>query len=122
MEEKLKNWLSISKTLSRVKKREVELRREICSELFNGKIGEFKHKEVIGEFEVEAQSKINRKVDPITVSAIWEILSNSEKACVRFKPELNLSQYRKLPEDSQLHEAVTETPSATPVLKVKAIL
>ena len=119
MEDKLERWLTLANMLSKIKKEEVDLRREICLEFFQGRVGEFKHHDTIDMFEVEAQSKINRKVDPVTISAMWDDLSISEKACIRFKPELNLAQYRKLPEDSQLHEAVTETPSPTPVLKVK---
>ena len=118
LEQKIEQWLTDAKALAALKEKEVTLRREICLELFKGKIGEFKHNEEIGIFTVAAESKINRKVDLVTINAMYENLTDSERASVRFKPDLNLTQYRKLPEDSQLHEAVTETPSPTPVLKV----
>jgi hypothetical protein len=118
MEEKLEEWLTVSNQLKQLKDKEIKLRREICLELFEGKQGAFKHNQTFGILDVSAESKINRKIDLVTVNALYENLTNSEKACLRVKYELNMTQYKSLPEDSQLHEAVTETPSPTPVLKV----
>lgn len=118
MEKKIEEWLTLSNELKAIKEKEIKLRREICLELFEGKVGEFKHNADFGMFEVQAESKLNRKVDVVTINAMFEVLTDQEKSCLRFKPEINLTQYRKLPDDSQLHEAITETPSPTPVLKV----
>lgn len=118
MEKKIEEWLTVSNGLKALKEKELKLRREVALEMAKGSTGEFKVHAEYELFDIQAEFKMNRKVDAITIHAMFEGLNDHEKACIKFDPKLNLSQYRKLPDDSMLHEAVTETPSPTPVLKV----
>ena len=115
---KIEHWMQLSDTLKSVKEEEAKLRREICDSLFKGKVGEFREKAVIDGYTVVATSKVNRTVDKAVLTSLWEALSEDEKACIEFKPDLKLTNYRKLNDNDMLHEAITVKPGM-PTLEVK---
>jgi hypothetical protein len=117
MENKYEQWIELSEMLSRIKKEELELRLEICEGIFNGRVGEFKEKVEVEDFLVEATSKTNRTVDEVVLQNMWKELNEVEQAAIKFKPSIDLRRYRMIPDDSLLHEAITEKP-ATPTLSI----
>jgi len=110
MSTKLEKWAEASAKLKLYKEQEAKLRREICNEVFNGKIGEFTTK---GEYEgtpIKAKSVLNRVIDKASLGAIWEELSDVEKEAIKLEPKLVMSAYRKIPEDSLFHQAIIVKP------------
>ena len=114
-------WLSLSQRLKDLKAEEASLRRQLCSELFEGKEGEFKTQLKLGSVVVTGKSSVNRKIDQAVLNTIIDELSDEERMCIRYKPELELKSYRKLPENSLLHECITESP-AMPTLDVEFLV
>lgn len=117
MKDRYMELLALQQELAKVKKQELELRKELCNELFEGRVGEFKKEFETDRYEVEAQSKVTHNIDKTAFAAIVDELSDEELECIRYKPELDIRKWRKLPEDAILHEVVTEKP-ATPTLKI----
>lgn len=115
--DKLERWCELSAMLKSIKKEEGELRREICAELFEGKIGEFTVKTEYLGTNVQAKSVLNRKIDEPALGAIWHELTDKEKAAIKLKPTLTLPGYRAIDEDSLLHQAIIVT-AGMPTLKV----
>lgn len=110
-------WLNMSDRLKALKKEEAALRRELCSDLFNGKQGNFKEVYNDKGVHVVATSKLTNNLDERVLQSLMGGLSDVEKACIKWKPSLVAAHYKVLPEDSILHEAVTAKP-AMPTLSV----
>jgi hypothetical protein len=115
--DKYMEWLALDQELKVLKAKEQMLRKELCEELFEGRVGEFKVDVDTDIYEVRATSKVNRKIDEQVYFSISEELSKEEKDCIKFKPSLDVRKWRKLPEDCILNEAIVESP-AMPVLEV----
>jgi hypothetical protein len=113
-------WKELQKDLKRIKAREMELRKEICANILEGiELPASKKLEHAGE-RITAKQTLSYAIDESTLNTMWADLSNEEQSAIRFKPNLAMREYKKLPEDSILHEAVTCKPAA-PTLKVEAI-
>lgn len=117
-EVKYKKWLALRQQLQKVKDEELMLRKEICVELFDGATGEFKAKRETKNLIVEATSKVTRSLDEEALRSISDNLNDEERECLKYKASLDTRKWRKLPDDSLLHEAVVEKP-ATPTLVVE---
>ncbi len=121
MQERLLEWKVMSEDLKLLKKKELQLRKELCNEMFDGKVGAFT--ETIredGAFEAKATSKITTTLDAGTLDAVWEELPQAQRDCIAWKPSIKLRDYNKLAEGSLLSEAITQKP-ATPTLKVEIL-
>ncbi len=116
---KLAKWMQLSKLLKDTKEAELLLRKEICSEILKGRLGEIREKAIYDGHNIVVESKVNRSIDSAVLNAIWDSLTEEDTNCIEFKPSLKLANYRKLLRDSLLHEAITEKPSETPTLEVK---
>jgi len=120
---KLQKWSQLQKQLKVLKEEEMDLRRELCtgiiadSPLSNGRVTV---KGTVGELAYTASQALGYNIDQSVLSTIWNSLSPEEKEAIVYKPNLGLAKYRKLGEDSLLHEAVTARLSA-PTLKVEVI-
>jgi len=66
---------------------------------------------------VKAENGVSFNLDEPLVNQMFSELSDAEKSALVFKPSLILKVYKKLPENSLLHSAVTVKPSA-PTLKI----
>lgn len=116
--DKYETWYKMSLELKRIKAEEAALRRELCEELFDGKVGEFRVKEEFDDYIVTAESKVTRKLDSPQLDSIWDQLSPAEQGAIIHKPSLVLRNYRKLPDHCLLHSCITESP-AMPTLKLE---
>ena len=117
MEKKLKKWYELSQKVKELKAKEQRLRREICEEMFDGKLGEFAVGREYGNYSVKATSRVTRSIDETVLESIEEDLTAQELSCIKRKASLVLASYKKLPGDSLLYEAITEKP-AMPSLKL----
>ena len=115
---KLRQWVEARKQMEYWKAAEVELRRSICLDILDG---DFSERTVKAEYDgvpVKVSQRSTRSIDQAALSTLWPELEEEAKNCIDFKPSLKLANYRKLSQDSLLHEAITEKPSPTPTLEV----
>lgn len=113
-------WRELADDLRRVRKEEMELRKEIAdfvvgnTEMDNGTITV---REVLDGFPCKATHSLSYSLDLAVLGNIWSALSPAEQAVVKMKPTLQKRPYKKLPEDSLIHEAVISKP-ASPKLEI----
>lgn len=115
--DKFERWKKLSETLKDVKAREMILRKEIAADILEGLVPPCKHKMEFGVYNILVENTISHNVDRDVVNSIFGDLSIEDKEALKFNPELKLREYKKLPKDSLLHEAVTTKPSA-PTIKI----
>lgn len=115
---KLSTWKKLQDQLKLIKEQELELRKEICSEILEGRIGEISEKATFEGTLVRVKMTVTRNVDEDVLSTIWSDLTIDEQQAIKFKPSLVLAGYRKLHDGALLHEAVTVKPSETPTLEI----
>lgn len=114
-------WRQMSIKLKALKAEEMKMRKELCIEIFDGQLGEATKKFEIDEgYTVHAKSGVSHKLDERLVNQMFNEFSEEDKNALKFKPSLKLREYKKLGDDSLLHEAVEVKPSA-PTLKVELI-
>ena len=109
--QKFKEWKELVNQLKVIKQKEQELRRELCGDMFAGREGEFSVERHMDEYKAIAKSRVTRTIDETVLESIEEDLTPQELGCIKRKPTVILANYRKLPEDSLLFEAVTEKPA-----------
>jgi len=119
IEEKVDSWISQKNKLNRAKKYELELRKEICDHILQGKIKGSK-KGTIGKYILTASAKLNIKVDAELLESMWEELSEREKACIKYKPNIIAAEYKKLKGGVKLNRCIDSKPG-TPTLTLKSI-
>lgn len=109
--DKYEEWFAMSLMLKDIKAKEAIARRELCSELFDGRVGDFKVVHETATYKVVAKSGVSRSLDADAYEAIEDDLTPQDREAIRFKPSLVKKLYDKLPKDSLLHEIITEKPS-----------
>jgi hypothetical protein len=110
-------WYQLSLELKQLKEKEMKLRKELCEDMFDGKVGRFVVTKDTPDYKVKATSKVTTQLDEDVLKDMYDDLSEIERAAVKFKPSLVAKQYNKLSVESMLHEAVIQKP-ATPTLKI----
>jgi len=115
-------WKDMSVRLKKLKADEAELRRDICAELVDGiemKKGIATYKGNVEGFDITAKQALGYSLDIAALGVIWDSLSDLEIACIKMEPKIVIGNYKKLPEDSLLHEAVISK-MAMPTLLAEA--
>jgi hypothetical protein len=103
------DWQRAKARLDGAKKYELELRNKILPQVLEGKQSGSKTT-VFGGFKVTATARLNYTIDEAELDILGEALTEEEKACVEWKPKVNVTRYNKLPEVSALRQAVTVKP------------
>jgi len=111
------DWLDLSQDLKYIKEKEMRLRKEIAADILEGLVPPCKKKLDIDGVSIQVDNGVSHNVDREVVNAIFADLSAADKEALKFTPELKLREYKKLPKESLLHEAITKKPSA-PTIKV----
>ena len=114
-------WKELATRLKSLKEEEADLRRDICAELIAGvemKNGIATYKGNVEGYDVTAKQSLSFSLDVAALGTIWDELSQAEQDCIELKPTLKIGPYKKLPEDSLLHEAVVSR-LAMPTLKAE---
>lgn len=106
--EMIQQWLNAKEALNAAQAEERALRIKITSEILGDKI-EGSVTTTIDDIKCTAVGVISYKVDEAELDIIKDDLSEEELACIRYKPELNLKNYRKL-KDSILAKAIVAKP------------
>ena len=109
-------WDQLNSDLKKLKKKEMELRLEICESLLEGKeVGTHNYK-FHGLF-AKAVKKNSISLLPEELELLYDDLSEDERDCISFKPMLSQSKYKQLEDSSILDECIIVKP-ATPTLSV----
>lgn len=117
MESKFERWQELSGILKTVKVEEMKLRKELAAEYLIDQVPPCKIDLYVGSIKIRVENGVSHALDAEVVNQIFEDLNDEEKSAMQFKPSLKLREYKKLPNDSLLKEAVTVKPSA-PTIKI----
>lgn len=113
-------WFGLVQQLDIIKKREMELRNAIYAHYFQNPVEGTNKVELPDGWRLDCQYKLSRKLDEAALPAILKKLpEGTEERVIRYKPDLNLREYRKLVDTQQaiFDEALIIKPS-TPSLKL----
>jgi len=109
-------WKKLYSKLQMIKLEETNLRIAICNKIFKD---EYKNKTLnINNFKIKATAKINTKIDNAVLDTVWQKLTDNEKLCIKFTPELIKKNYDALSNSKILDECITRKPG-TPTLDIK---
>jgi hypothetical protein len=114
LDTKVKEWRKEVQKLAEVKEKEKELRLEIFNEMERLKAKKLQY---IG-FSVTSVPRTNYKVDEKVFKSILNDLSEAEKKAIKTKYSMDKLCYDKLPPDTLLNKAITESPGM-PALNIK---
>ena len=109
-EELLVEWAATKAEVTRLQKKERELRAEITKSMLGSKLeGSISDKTEV--YKVTATAVLNRALDQAVLETLWDGLSWEEQQCVEYKPKLIAGKYKEFEKlDSKLNEAVTVKP------------
>lgn len=98
----LDEWIAVKTDLERLKKREADLRKKLFDGAFPAPIEGVNTVELSDGSIVKGTYKINRTVDEAALQAVKENLPAEKSArLVIFKPQLSLTEYRKLTDEER---------------------
>jgi len=106
--------------LKTLKAKELKLRKELCVDIFDGRVGVEKKKFTEDGFNINAENKVTYKLDPDSTTMMFSEFTDGDREAIKWKPELKMKEYKKISEGSLLHECITIKP-ATPTLKVTPV-
>lgn len=113
-------WQRLVNKLADTKAAELAMRLKIAESILDGKVKGSKTT-VIGKYKMTATAKVNTKISREELQSMWKALLPEERQAVKFDPSLIAAEYKKLPNDSILNNAITVKPG-TPSLEIKGIV
>ena len=108
-------WIEADKKLTEVKALEIFLRKQLAPIVLNGKL-EGTVTGIIEGRELKAVAKLNYRIDKNLYNEHRQELTAEDKLALRFKPELALGVYKKLPDTSILKDKLVTAKPGTPSL------
>lgn len=110
-------WQDAVKTLSDAKMREMELRKILFNAAFPNPEEGVQRVDLMDGGKLKGTYKLNRKID---VDALDKIPDRLKQYCIKYKPELDIKEYRKLSREDTIvfDTCLTVTPGA-PSLEVE---
>ena len=130
--DKITEWVQLTGKLKKTKDDEGILRRELCTEIFEGKTGKFTKKAPFnciptGEtetlyLELTAKSKTSLKADEAELQNLKDqgLLSEAAEACFERKLSIKEGPLRKISKEDPVWNAITETPGM-PELEIRKV-
>lgn len=121
----LNKWGIAKANLDRWKAEEETLRRAICTELFQGRVGAFKSSCVLEspgtKVRVKAKSVVNVAVDEAILTQLSEDgkLTAADNECFERKLKIKTGPLNKISGDSAVWGAITKTPGMPKLEVVK---
>ena len=112
-------WLSAKRTLEEAQAKERALREPIAKFVLADKL-EGSSTLPFDDFKITAVAVVNYSIDCKALELIEDQLTIEDLLAIKYKPELILPVYKKLPEDSELHRVVTARPGMSQ-LKVQVL-
>ncbi len=127
----LREWKEISTWVDTAKKKEMELRQQICAAFFPKPVEGINRVITMldgNEIEIAVDHCINRKLDEAVLDSVMLSLPEDSPyrqpgVLVAFKPSLVLKGFRTLPDDQRriFSAALTETPGS-PSLEIEGLV
>lgn len=101
--ELLFRWQEVTRQLSDLKAKEMEMRQKLFSSAFAMPKEGVNNFELMPNLIVKGTYKLNRTVDKSTLGAtLKQLPSGYEEALINWKPEVKVSAYKKLTDDQRL--------------------
>lgn len=122
--EKLTEWMELAKELSRVKAEEMALRKDLFDHSFPSPTEGTQRADLQENWKLKGEYKLNRKIDeaalPAVLDTLREVFRVDTEKLVKFKPEMSVSEYKKLPPEAikVMDQALVVSPG-TPSLTVE---
>lgn len=108
----------IALKLKEIKAKELELRNKITDKILEGlEVGT--HNFAKEGFKIKAVSALNYSFDKDELDAVFEELTDEEKALIRWKPELKVADYKKAEFDTESLDDALFVKPAQPSLEIK---
>ncbi len=114
---KYAKWLQMSTDLKKLKEAEMRYRKELCIEIFEGKIGKMQKIFEFEGYKIVAKNSVSTKLDKEAITTMWDDLTDIEKTAIKWEPFLIAKEYKNVNKNSILQECITVKPSA-PTLQV----
>jgi len=108
--ETIHEWLELKAQFNALQEKERILRCLITDELLGDK-KEGSKTVLVDDVKVTATAVMNYTIDQAELNLIFDSLTDEEKECIKYVPELKMREYRKLPVTSKLAAAVVSKPS-----------
>lgn len=115
MNKLLSEWNETKQLLDQIKAKELKLREKII-EQYPGDQGTSTYDGK--DFQLKITRGVTRSVDDAELVTIWDKLTDLEKACIKYKPQLDAKLFDKLPQKNKLSRAVVIKPSL-PTVKLE---
>lgn len=111
MSDKYHDWIEAKTKLSYWKTKELEIRDEILEEM-SGEKDEGVVTKTVKTLKIKATFKLGRKINKPILNSIYKKLTDGEKECLKFTPEINLKKYIDLEDEgtSKLLDAIEIKP------------
>lgn len=105
--------------LKEIKAKELEIRNKICDKILDG-LGTGTHNFAKDGMLIKAVASLNYSFDKETLDTLIndDMLTEAEHNCIRWKPELAVTQYKQTENTENLDEALFAKP-AQPTLEIK---
>lgn len=119
----IKEWKVLQDKMKYYKDAEATARRILCEKYVKGVEmvkGVARVRDTEDGHKYKAEQKFTYSLDVEELRVIWDDLTEEEQACIVTKPSLWESPYKKLPEDSLLHQAIV-TKLAMPTLEAELL-
>lgn len=114
---KMTEWAAAGATLAEAKETEMTLRKELFAELFTAPVEGTNYTDLAGGWKAKGEYKLSRKLDVAQIAGMrtrLESIGVSIDTLVRYKPDLDITNYRALTPATLavFDEMITTTPSA----------
>lgn len=122
MDEKYLKWLKTYSAYKKLEAEELKLRKEICYDILQNRTPPITIIKLSdnNKWRLKTRQSVRYNIDEPVFTVIKDSLSIQEKRAIKHKPTLKLKEYKQLPEDSLLHQAIIEKPT-TPELKITEV-
>jgi len=116
-QEEFEEWVVLQEQLSYIKEREMELRRRISDGELNVNDTGSKKFSLYGKLLHVSQTE-SISVDEKILAENWDMLTDADRTCIKYKPSLDKRLYDKLPDNSVLRLNICTRRINAPVLKL----
>jgi hypothetical protein len=117
MYELINEYVKVKGEFDKLKKLESELRVKLIDEMFLDQSEGTRKIEANG-LQISASFGVNYRIDTDLLDDIYNMLSPEEQDCIKLKPSLVISAYKKLEERDMLDDCISVSP-AMPSVKIK---
>lgn len=119
---KIQEYFEIQTELKKLKAKENKLRLSLVGTVFPKDVLEGTETRFKGKYQLKASFKLSYKVSKSDYATVEDLMTDAEKDCINWKPEVSLTRYRLLDENERatLDECIT-VKEAMPSLDVMEI-